>query len=42
MKHELFMPMVAIAKYQWRPQRGAFDLFSTGRFVCAQTGWMPE
>jgi hypothetical protein len=34
-------PITTIAQYQWRPKRGAFDLFSTERFVRTGNGWTP-
>jgi 3',5'-cyclic AMP phosphodiesterase CpdA len=33
-------PNVTITQYQWRSERGAFDLFSTERFVRSGNGWM--
>ena len=30
---------ITIAQHQWRTQSGAFDLFSTERFVRTESGW---
>jgi len=32
-------PITTIARYHWQPKRGAFDLFSTERFVRIGNGW---
>jgi 3',5'-cyclic AMP phosphodiesterase CpdA len=34
-------PLTIIAQYHWQPKRGAFDLFSTERFVRTGNGWTP-
>jgi 3',5'-cyclic AMP phosphodiesterase CpdA len=34
-------PNIAIAKYEWHPDRGAFDLAGMERFVRSSTGWAP-
>ncbi len=34
-------PLTTIARYHWQPKRGAFDLFSTERFVRTGNGWTP-
>lgn len=30
---------ITIARHIWRPEHGAFDLFSTERFVRSSNGW---
>jgi hypothetical protein len=35
-------PRVKISQYHWRPERGAFDLFSIEEFVRTENGWAPE
>ena len=32
---------ISIAQHHWQPRRGAFEVFSTERFVRTATGWMP-
>ena len=38
---QIDVPTATIAQYQWRPERCAFDLFSTERFVRTEIGWAP-
>jgi 3',5'-cyclic AMP phosphodiesterase CpdA len=38
---QIDVPNATIAQYQWRAERGTFDLFSTERFVRTETGWAP-
>ncbi len=33
---------IAIARYTWRPEQGAFDLFSTEKFSRTENGWTRE
>ena len=35
-------PEVTIAQYQWRAERGAFDLFGRERYVRGANGWSPN
>jgi len=38
---QIELPLMTIAQYHWQPERGAFDLFSTERFVRTANGWTP-
>jgi 3',5'-cyclic AMP phosphodiesterase CpdA len=38
---QIELPTATIAQYRWRSERGAFDLFSTERFVRTANGWVP-
>jgi 3',5'-cyclic AMP phosphodiesterase CpdA len=38
---QIELPVTTIAQYHWQSKRGAFDLFSTERFVRTGNGWTP-
>ncbi|MEY2526971.1 MAG: hypothetical protein QOE73_1742 [Verrucomicrobiota bacterium] len=38
---QIEIPITTIAQYRWQPERRAFDLFSTERFVRTENGWAP-